>query len=81
VAASHKVHNSNRLAGETIHEWYARTMDIWHEQMRGMMGGDAAKQLYEAVGGHHLKRLRELERRERAIGRRLFTGHHAARFG
>jgi len=81
VAVASKVYNSNRLAGETIHEWYARTMEIWHEQMRGMMGSDAAKQLYEDVGGHHLKRLRELERRERAIGRRLFTGHHAARFG
>ncbi len=55
-----RAHTARRLPGETVSEWHQRSMRLWFDQMRGLMGVDQARQLRDAVASHHELRRREL---------------------
>ncbi len=70
-------HCSARRPGESVRDWYLRSLDVWEMQMRSLMGADAAKVLLASVCSDHACRLAQLERREEALRRQPFVGSYA----
>lgn len=66
-----------RRPGESVREWYSRTLVVWEGQMRSLMGVDAAKALFASLCEDHACRLACLEREEEELRRQPFMGTRA----